>query len=146
MKKSIGLTSLLLVAILSGCASSGGYSRYSGGSNYGSRYSQGREVLPGMNARETGAVVGGVAGAALGQGFSGPVQALTIVGGMVAGGLFGDQYDEAARQAGRTNCTWRYFGSVDPSGIPHQSTGYYDCSGGNSTVGNRNYPPIARPQ
>lgn len=134
-----------LALTLGGCASlDSGYSSSSGG--YNSRYSQGKEVLPGLNARDTGALVGGVAGAVVTQKASGPVQALAIIGGMVTGGLFGNQYDESARREGRTDCTWRYSGSVDPNGQPHQQTGGYECHGGNSTAGNRNYPPVARPQ
>lgn len=143
MKKALVAVLAALVVMLGGCAS---YGDYGGQSGYSSRYSHGREVIPGMNARETGTLVGGVAGAAVGQSFSGPMQALAVVGGMVVGGLFGSGYDEAAQQVGRTNCTWRYSGSVDPSGQPHQSNGYYDCRGGNSTYGNRNYPSRAYPQ
>lgn len=143
MNKAL-LVVLATVMGLSGCASMGG--GYGSSSGYNSSRAQGREVLPGMNAKTTGAVLGGAAGAVLTQRASGPVQFLVVAGSAVAGALFGDQFDESARQAGRTNCTWRYAGTVDPSGTPHQSSGYYDCNGGNSTVGNRNYPPIARPQ
>lgn len=146
MKNMLVVAFAASVLALSGCASmDDGYGQSSGG--YGSsQYSHGREVLPGMNAKETGALLGGVAGGALTQHSSGIVQAFGVIGGAVAGGLFGDSFDESARRAGRTDCHWRYAGTVDPNGTPHQSSGYYDCQGGNSTVGNRNYPPHAMPQ
>ncbi|SRR3989339_237540 len=138
MKKLLSVALVALMVGMSGCASMDTSGRSSS--------SQGREVLFGMNAKETGALVGGVAGAAVTQNASGPVQALAIIGGAIGGGLFGDRFDESARRAGRTDCTWRYSGTVDPDGTPHQSSGHYDCKGGNSTVGNRNYPPRATPQ
>lgn len=138
MKKLLSVALVALTVGMFGCASMDSSGRSSS--------VQGREVLFGMNAKETGALVGGVAGAAVTQNASGPVQALAIIGGALGGGLFGDRFDESARRAGRTDCTWRYSGTVDPDGTPHQSSGYYDCRGGNSTVGNRNYPPRATPQ
>lgn len=139
MKKALVVA--LVTLVMSGCASYGDY----GG---GSRYSQGREVLPGMNAQGTGTLFGGLVGAIVGDalGLNGPQQALSILGGATAGAMFGNQYDEVARQTGRTNCTWRSSGSVDPSGMPQQSRGYYDCRGGNSAYGHRNYPPRAYSQ
>ncbi|OGZ17458.1 MAG: hypothetical protein A2494_00295, partial [Candidatus Lloydbacteria bacterium RIFOXYC12_FULL_46_25] len=99
MKKLLSVALVALMVGMSGCASMDTSGRSSS--------SQGREVLFGMNAKETGALVGGVAGAAVTQNASGPVQALAIIGGAIGGGLFGDRFDESARRAGRTDCTWR---------------------------------------
>ena len=140
MKKALMVVLVTFIG-LTGCASYGDY----GGS---SRYSRGQETLPGMNAQETYAIGGGILGWNIGDalGLSGPQQAGTILLGTVFGSGIGGERDQFVRQVGRTNCTWRSSGYVDSSGMPQQSKGYYDCRGGNSTYGNRNYPPRAYPQ
>lgn len=139
MKKALVTAFAALVIVISGCASSD----YRGHSS--PRY---QETLPGVSARGSGAIFGGIVGAIISDalGLNSIQTAGVAVGGALLGAGIGGPYDEAARQAGRTNCRWRYSGYVDPSGRPHQQSGGYDCSGGNSTYGNRNYPPHAWPQ
>ena len=147
--KKLTLSLLVFITVLSGCATfDGGYD--GGGRQYSrtynsSQYARNNGVL-GMSGSDTGAIGGGLVGAVIGQKFGGIGQAVTTFGGMVLGSLVGKQYDTAAAARGYTNCNWRYSGSVDPSGQPHQQNGAYDCNGGNSTVGNHNYPPFATPQ
>lgn len=102
----------------------------------------------GLSGSDTGSIGGGIVGAVIGDalGLRGSAQALSVFFGMIGGNAIGSRRDAEAAEIGYTNCGWDSSGYIDPNGVPHQRAGGYGCSGGNSTYGNRNYPPLAEPQ
>lgn len=136
------------LTILTGCAV---VPEYSGSARSGGGY--GHQVLPGMNARTTGTIGGGVVGSVLFPQYPIVGAVLGGIGGAIIGGQFDDQanyrYNYERQQAeaiGRTNCIANYSGTVSPSGVPTANTSPYHCSFSNSVPGNYNTPPPARRQ
>ncbi len=142
------LFTTITLALLTGCAV---VPEYSGSARSGGF--SGQQVLPGMNARTTGAIGGAAVGSLL---FSQHPVVGAIIGG-IGGSIIGGPFDDRANQhyqymqqqseaMGRTNCTASYTGTVSPSGVPTANTSPYSCSFSNSVPGNYNTPPPARRQ
>ncbi|GEM_PF-5156054 len=124
MKKYLVLV-VLSIVFLGGCATTPQYTNIGGSSGYN------RQNSSVINGRNTGAVLGGVAGAAAASmtKTTPAVGLLMTVVGAVTGGFFGNQYDERAAAVGTTDCGY----SAQKSGTDRNGN-YYQTAGSHKTV------------